>query len=219
MFDKNIAKRMIAAPMEAGISEDDIRGFAGELNKYDYYSIICDQINIELCQELFRKPRVGVMVSYPFGGMTTETKVRLTEIAIEKGCSEINICPDYVAIKSGDYETAKKDMEAVYKAADNKLDIVLVPMVGLMTLEEIKNICDMCLEIGIHILKTNAGLGMSKSEVEHIRYIKRMYGDKIQIEVSGGVRNLEQAREFVSLGADRVHTSTWKSVIDVEDQV
>lgn len=215
MFDKKIAERLIAAPMEAGITEDDIREFARELNQYDYYSVICDEFNIDLARKLFRKPRVGVMVSYPFGGMTTETKVRLTEIAVEKGCSEINLCPDYVAIKSGEFETAKKDLEAVYKAADNKLDIVLVPMVGLMSLGEIKAICDMCLEVGIHILKTNAGLGLSQSEFEHIRYIKRMYGDKMQIEVSGGVRDVKQAREFVKLGADRVHSSTWKGVIGV----
>ena len=134
MFDKEVAKRMVGSPMEAGITEDDIREFARELNQYDYYSIICDQFNIDLARKLFRKPRVGVMVSYPFGGMTTETKVRLTEIAVEKGCSEINLCPDYVAIKSGNFEKAKKDLEAVYKAADNKLDIVLVPMVGFMSL-------------------------------------------------------------------------------------
>ena len=215
MFDKNIAKKLIAAPMEAGITETDIRQFARELNQYDHHAVICDEFNIDLCKEVFDGPRVGVMVSYPFGGMTTETKVKLTEIAVSKGCSEINICPDYTAIKSGDLETARKDLEAVVKAADNKLDIVLVPMVGMMNFNEIKTICDLCLEVGIHIIKTNAGLNLGNSEFEHIMYIKRKYGDKIEIEVSGGVRDLETAREFVRLGADRVHSSTWKPVIGV----
>jgi len=213
MVDKNIEKRLIAEPVGPGITEDYIRGFARELNRYDYYSIICDEYNIDLAFKLFNKPRLGIMISYPFGGMTTETKVRLMEIAVSKGCSEINLCPNYAAIKSGDFKTVKRDLEAVYKAADNKLDIVLVLMVGRMTLNEIKAICDMCLEIGIHILKTDAGFNLGKLEFEHVRYIKRIYGDKIEIEVSGGIQNLEQAQEFVNLGVDRVHSNACKEVV------
>ncbi len=217
MIDRDVEKKLIAAPIEPDITEGTIRKFAEDLNQYDYYSVIVDEYNIDLAFRLFKKPRIGLIVSYPLGGMTTETKVRLTEIAVERGCSEIDVCPNYVAIKSGKLKTAKEDLEAVYKAAKNKLDVICVPQVGLMTLEEIKSICDMCLEIGIHIVKTNSGLNLGKSEKEHISYIKRLYGDKIQIEVSGGVRNLNQAKEFINLGADRIHSSTWKQVIGAEN--
>lgn len=217
MTDKNIEKRLIAAPIEPDMSEGAIRKFAEELNQYDYYSVIVDEYYIDLALKLFKKPKVGIIVSYPLGGMTTETKVRLTEIAVEKGCSEIDLSPNYVAIKSGDLETARADLKAVYEAAKNKLDVVCVPQVGLMTLEELKTICDMCLEIGINIVKTNSGLNLGKSEKEHIRYIKELYGDKMEIEVSGGVRNLDQAKAFVDSGADRVHSSTWKQAIGAEN--
>lgn len=213
MIDHNIEKRLIAAPIESNITEKDIRKFAEDLNKYNYHSVIVDEYNIDLAIQLFKKPRVGLIVSYPFGGMTTETKVKLTQIAVSKGCSEINICLNYVAVKSGDFNTVKADLEAVYKAAKNKLDIIVVPQVGLMTLAEIKVICDMCLEIGINKFKTNSGLDLGKSEVEHIRYMRKIYGKKIEIEVSGGVRNLDLAKQFIEAGADRVHSSTWKQVI------
>lgn len=217
MIDKDVEKKLIATPIEPDITEGTIRKFAEDLNQYDYYSVIVDEYNIDLAFKLFKKPRIGLIVSYPLGGMTTETKVRLTEIAVKSGCSEIDVCPNYVAIKSGELKTAKADLEAVYKAAKNKLDVICVPQVGLMTLEEIKSICDMCLEIGIHIVKTNSGLNLGKSEKEHISYIKRLYRDKIQIEVFGGVRNLKQAKEFINSGADRIHSSTWKQVIGAEN--
>lgn len=217
MIDPIVEKRLVAAPVEPDITEKDIRKFAEELNKYDYHSVIVDEYNLDLAISLFKKPRVGLIISYPLGGMTTETKVKLVEIAVSKGCSEINVCPNYVAIKSGDFKTAREDLEAVFKTASGKLDVIVVPQVGLMTLEEIKKICDMCLEIGIHIVKTNSGLNLGKSEVDHIKYIKKLYGDKMEIEVSGGVRNLNQAREFIDAGADRVHSSTWKQVIGAEN--
>jgi len=217
VVDSNVEKRLVAAPVEPDVTEEDIRKFAEELNQYDYYSVIVDEYNLDLAFKLFKKPRVGIIVSYPLGGMTTETKVKLVETAVKKGCSEINVCPNYVAIKSGDFKTAEADMKAVVKAADNQLDVVAVVQVGLMTLEEIKKICDMCLEVGIHIFKTNTGLNLGKSEVEHIRYIKALYGDKVEIEVSGGVRTLSQAKEFINAGADRLHSSTWKQAIGAEN--
>ncbi|MBA7562251.1 Deoxyribose-phosphate aldolase [subsurface metagenome] len=217
MTDKDIEKRLIAAPIEPEMTEKKIREFASELNKYDYYSVIVDEYNLDLTFQLFKKNRVGLIVSYPLGGMTTETKVRLTEIAVKKGCSEINVCPNYNALKSGDFKTVKNDLKAVFKAANGKLDVVAVPQVSLMTLEEIKKICDICLEIGIYMFKTNSGMNLGKSELEHIQYMRRLYGDRIKIEVSGGVRNLEQAQAFVKASADRVHSSTWKQVIGAED--
>jgi deoxyribose-phosphate aldolase len=216
MVDSNVEKRLVAAPVKPDVTEGYIREFAKDLNQYDYYSVIVDEYNLDLAFKVFKKPRVGLIVSYPLGGMTTETKVKLIEIAVKKGCSEINVCPNYVAIKSGDFKTAKADLEAVFKAARNKLDVVAVVQVGIMTLEELKKVCDMCLEVGIHIFKTNTGLGLGKSEVEHIRYIKALYGDKVEIEVSGGVRTLSQAKEFINAGADRVHSSTWKQAIGAE---
>lgn len=217
MTDKEIEQRLIAAPIKPDMTEEEMRKFANELNNYDYYSIIVDEYYLDLAFQLFKKNRVGLIVSYPLGGMTTETKVKLTEIAVKKGCSEINVCPNYNALKSGDIETVKSDLKAVFNAANGKLDVVAVPQVGLMTLEEIKKICDICLEIGIYIFKTNSGMNLGKSEPEHIEYMRRLYGNRIEIEVSGGVRNLNQARASVRAGANRVHSSTWKLVIGAED--
>jgi len=217
MLNKDIEKRLIAAPIEPEMTEPKLKEFSIELNKYDYYSVVVDEYNIDLAFKLFKKNRVGLIVSYPLGGMTTETKIRLTKIAVKKGCSEIDVCPNYNALKSGDLETVKNDLKAVYKAADGKLDVIAVPQVGLMTTEEIKTICDICLEIGIHIFKTNSGMNLGKSELEHILYMRRLYGNRIEIEVSGGVRDLNQARAFVRAGTDRVHSSTWKQVIGVSN--
>lgn len=217
MIDKDIEKRLIAAPVEPEMTEEKMREFAIELNKYDYHSVIVDEYNLDLAFKLFKKNRVGLIVSYPLGGMTTETKIRLTKIAVKKGCSEINVCPNYNALKSGDFDTVENDLKAVHKAADGKLDIIAVVQVGLMTTEEIKKICDICLEIGIYMFKTNSGMNLGKSELEHILYMRRLYGNRIEIEVSGGVRDLNQARAFVKAGADRVHSSTWKQVIGISD--
>ena len=37
MIDTNVEKRLIVAPIEPDITEEDIRKFAEELNQYDYY--------------------------------------------------------------------------------------------------------------------------------------------------------------------------------------
>jgi deoxyribose-phosphate aldolase len=124
------------------------------------------------------------------------------------------VCPNYNALKSGDLETVRKDLEAISAVANGKLDVVVVPQVGLMTLDEIKTLCDICLSLGINKFKTNSGMGLGKTELEHVMFMRRVYGDKIEIEASGGVRTLSQAKAFVKAGADRIHSSTWKDVIE-----
>ncbi len=216
MADTEVIKRLIAVAIKPNMSEKELEIFAKELNRYDYYSVIVDEYYIEKALKLFKKKKVGLIVSYPFGEMSKKTKLKLAGIAVNRGCSEINLCPNYTDIKSGNFDLVKQELQEICREVNNRLDIVGVAQVGLMTLGELKKICDIFLEVEIHIIKTNACLSLGKSEVEHIKYIRRLYGNKIEIEVSGGVRNLDQAKAFIEAGADRIHSSTWKQAIGTQ---
>ena len=138
------------------------------------------------------------------------------EKAIEYGCSEVDVSPKFNYIKSDKFNLVKKDLAAMVAASKGKLDIVALPQVGKMTLEEIEKICRLFLEVGINIIKTNSGFGQGRTEIEHVSFIRRKLGKSLQIEVSGGVRTLEDALAFIAAGVDRIHSSTWKAIIGLE---
>jgi len=218
LIDPDIEKRVIVAPVSSTITEVELREFIDEIRPYKFRSVIVDEYYLDLALQLLRGSgkRVGIVFSYPHGGMTTETKVRLTEIAVNKG-SDIIVPLNMNAIKSGDYKAAMDDLKSIISTVHGKVDVIALPQVAILTLVEIAKVCDMILEAGTNIVKTNTGLGLGETLLEHVEFIKRRYKDDLIIEISGGIRNLEQAREFVKAGADRIHTSSWKQVIGLED--
>lgn len=213
MINQDMAKRMVLAPLTTEITETEIRQFAEDVKNVDFYSVIVDEFYIPLAKELFPGKRVGTIVSYPLGGFSTQTNVELIKKAVAYGCSEVDVSPKFNYVKSGKWDLVRKDLEAIVKAADGKLDIVALPQVAKMTFEEIEKLCNLFLEVGINIIKTNSGFGQGSTDIEHVIFIKRKFKNRIQIEVSGGIRTMEDAVAYLEAGVDRIHSSTWKTVI------
>ncbi len=216
MVNDNIAKRLIIAPIETDYSKDDVKreieaGIASNVR-----GVIVSHYFIDFAKSLMKDTatRLGTLCSYPLGAMTTNTKVELIKNAVEKGLDEIDVALDYNAIKSGDFSTAKKDLEQIMAAADGKLDIVAIPLVAQLTFDELEKTCNMFIDVGVERIKTNSGMGLGSTKLEHVKFIRRIFRNQFAIEVSGGVRTREQAETFIDAGADCIHSSTWQNLIE-----
>ena len=175
--------------------------------------MLVDEFYIPLAKELMPDRKIGTIIAYPFGGFTSEMKVEMTRKAVSLGCSEFDIGLKYSYIKSGRYDLAKEDMLRVVEASEGKLDIVGMAQVGQMTLEELGKICQMLIDCGVKIVKTNSGMNQGTTVVEHIAFMRRVFGDALEIEVSGGIRTRDDAYKYISIGVDRIHSSVWKDVV------
>lgn len=217
MNSKDLERRLIVAPIATDISEAKVRAEIKDAKRFELRSIIVEQHYVPVAKQMLSEGsiRLGMTVSYPLGGMTTEIKVMLAKYACEEGLDEIDVSLDYNAIKSRDYSKAKKDLAAVAEAVHGRLDIVAIPLVAKMTLAEIDDICHMVLDAGVCRIKTNSGMNLGQTELEHIEFIKRRFGNSIAIEASGGIRSKEQAEMLVGAGADSIHTSTWREVLGI----
>ena len=213
MIDKDLIKRMVLAPLTTETTASDIIQFSKDIEGLEPYSVLVDEYYIPLAKELMPDRKIGTIIAYPFGGFTTEMKVEMTKKAVALGCSEFDIGAQYSYIKSGRFDLAKDDMLKVVEASQGKLDIVGMAQVGQMTLEELEKICKMFLECGIHIVKTNSGMNQGSTVIEHISFMRRVFGDTLEIEVSGGVRTGDDAYRYIDAGVNRVHSSVWKNVI------
>ena len=213
MVDSELVKRMVLAPLTTETTKSDIIQFAKDIKGLEPYSVLVDEFYIQLAKELMPSRKIGTIIAYPFGGFTTEMKVELTKKAVKLGCSEFDIGIKYSYIKSGKYDLAKEDMKRVVEASEGKLDIVGMIQVGQMTLDETRKICELFLDCGLRIVKTNSGMNQGYSEVEHIHFIRRLFGDSLEIEVSGGIRTKEDAYKYIDAGVDRLHSSVWQDVV------
>lgn len=222
MYDKEMYERAILSPFLSFCPNDIIEKEMEDGFRHNVRSIIVEAYQVPKLKEIKAKfpgckTRLGITVGYPFGGLATETKVMLTKYAVEMGLDEVDVGVNINAILSGDFETARKDLKAVIDAADGKLNVIPVSWVVKVPFETLDKICQMYIDLGLHTLKTSAGLHFGDMKVEHVDYIQKHFGDKLEIEVAGRCRTREKAEAMTAAGAKYFHMSQWRRICGGED--
>lgn len=214
MKKEELARKLITSIIEADVTGDVVRKFIEKAKEYPFFGIAVDLPYLEVAKELLQgtETRLIAVASYPLGGMTTETKIRQIEYAIEKRADEIDVSMNFNAIKSGDFTTVLEEVKRVVEAAGNRIEVIMIPQTHILTNEEKIKVLGVILEGGARGIKLNSGFGW-RTRPEDVLLVRREFGDKFRIDVSGGVRTTEQAEEYLRLGADYMHTSTPEQVL------
>ncbi len=83
----------------------------------------------------------------------------------------------------------------------------------LLTEEEIRKACEICQELNVDFVKTSTGMNGEGASPQIISLLKSCLNEKIKIQASGGIRNVESAQEMLDAGAHRIGTSTGMSLL------
>jgi deoxyribose-phosphate aldolase len=217
MYDSEMYGRTVISPFLPFLTNDIIEKEIIDAYKNRIRSIIVESGQAPLLKKLEAKyangyTRTGITIAYPFGGMSTETKVMLAKDAMNLGIDEINFGTNINAALSGDMETFKDDIKQVLDAVEGKVNIIPMAWVIKIPLAMIDKICNVFLELGITSIKTSPGLHYGSMKVEHIEYINKHYGDKFTIEVSGRCRTRQLVEDMTDAGASYYHLSQWRRI-------
>jgi deoxyribose-phosphate aldolase len=163
-----------------------------------------------------RGSRIGVcsVVGFPLGAHTTETKVFETESAIASGATEIDMVIDLGALKSGDHDTAARDIGAVVaacRAAQVRSKVIIET--ALLSEAEKKAACLMTRDAGADFVKTSTGFGPRGATVEDVAFIRWTVGPDVGVKASGGIRTLAVLQAMLSAGATRIGTSVGVAIL------
>jgi deoxyribose-phosphate aldolase len=213
MKEEALARKIKTGIQGTEITEEDVRKDIERAKQYPFAAYAVDTPYLALAKELLE--RTGMLltapVSYSLGGMTLETRLDQIAFAIRVGADEINPSLNFNAVKSGDFATVANEIERMVQAAGDKLDVIVIPQLQILTNDEKLRLCHVILDAGVCAIKTN-GHG-SLCRPEDVLLIRREFGDAFSIEASGGIRTTEQAVELLDVGADIIHTSTAYSVL------
>ena len=217
MYDKEMFERAILSPFLSFCPNDIIIREMEDGFAHNVRSIIVEAYQVPLLKEIRAKypesnTRIGITVGYPFGGLTTETKVRQALYAVEEGLDEIDIGINVHALMSGDWDAVRADLKTVMDAVDGRLNVIPVSWLVKLSLENIDKLCQMYIDLGITTMKTSAGLHFGDMKVEHVAYVHQHYGDKLEIEVAGRCRTREKAEAMTLAGASYFHMSQWRRI-------
>jgi len=205
----SFASRMMTATFSPAATEDDARQFLRSFAAYPPVdAIFVDQPWVELAREILAPQgiRVGIEAAYPVGNASTEAKVAAIREGIRRGAQEIDIGSHFSAIKSGRFDDVESDARAMVEAAEDKIWMMVVPETAILTSDELLYTLDVFARAGVRGIKTSSGYGWN-TQLEHVLLIRRRFGSTFQVDVSGGVRTLEDALGYFAVGTDKIHAS------------
>lgn len=150
--------------------------------------------------------KICTVIGFPNGYSTTAAKVFETEDAVRNGADEIDMVINIGALKSGDDEYVLDEIRAVKAACGGKLLKVIIETCLLSENEKIR-MCRIVTESGAEYIKTSTGFSTAGATRADIELFARHVGANVRIKAAGGIASLEDAQDFLDLGASRLGTS------------
>ena len=144
--------------------------------------------------------KICTVIGFPNGYSTTAVKVFETEDAIRNGADEIDM-----VINIG-WEDLLTEIKAVKASCQGRILKVIVEAC-LLTEEEKIKMCEIVTASGAEYIKTSTGFSTGGATREDVALFARHIGSGVKIKAAGGISTLQDAEDFLALGADRLGTS------------
>ncbi len=149
---------------------------------------------------------ICTVIGFPNGNMTTGTKEFETREAIANGASEIDMVINLGWLKDKRYDLVEEEIRTL-KAACGKNVLKVIIETCLLTEEEKIEMCGIVTRAGADYIKTSTGFGGGGATFGDVELFARHVGPEVKIKAAGGIATMEDARRFLSLGAERLGTS------------
>lgn len=149
---------------------------------------------------------VCTVIGFPNGYATTAVKVFETKDAIANGAKEIDMVINIGWVKDGRWDDLLHEIKAVKEACGNLVLKVIVETC-LLTDEEKVRLCQIVSDSGADYIKTSTGFSTAGATREDVALFKANVAPHVKIKAAGGISSLQDASDFLALGADRLGTS------------
>ncbi len=186
---------------------EQIRGIIDDGIKYKTASVCIPPYYVKQASE-YAKGRVAIctVIGFPEGYSTKESKCFEASDAVKNGADEIDMVICIGALKDGKYDEIEEEIRAVKASCNGKLLKVIIETC-LLTEEEKIRMCRVVTAAGADYIKTSTGFSSGGATKEDVKLMKENVGKEVKVKAAGGISSLEDAEDFLRLGADRLGTS------------
>ena len=188
-----------------------------EARKFSFASVCVNPYWVPVvARELAGSPvKTCTVVGFPLGANATETKVQETEIATRAGAQEIDMVQNVGALRGGDHEAVKLDIQAVAQAAHRNGAILKVILETALLDDNQKAIaCTLAKMAGADFVKTSTGFGPGGATAHDIALMRATVGPELGVKASGGVRTLDDVKKMAAAGATRIGASASVKIVE-----
>lgn len=186
---------------------EEIRQICDDAIKYQTASVCIPPSYVRAAAEYVQgKMAVCTVIGFPNGNMSTGTKEFETREAIANGASEIDMVINLGWLKDQKYDLVEEEIR-ILKAVCGKNILKVIIETCLLTREEKIKMCEIVTRAGADYIKTSTGFAGGGATFEDVRLFAENVGEGVKIKAAGGIATMEDAEEFLALGADRLGTS------------
>ena len=173
-------------------------GFAGLCTSLSHLSIARESLGRKSTTKLIS------VISFPFGFIPNSIKLKEAEYAIEKGAEELDIVPNYFALKEGNIGIFAEEINQL-----SELDIpvrVIIDSNTLLTSSKLSLAINASIEAGAKGIQIGNGFGPAITK-DQTQMVSRIVKNRLSIKVVGGIKTFNQAIEIIEAGSTYIGTS------------
>ena len=186
---------------------EEIRQICDDAIAYGTASVCIPPSYVKQVKEYVQdKMAVCTVIGFPNGYMTTAAKEFETKDALANGADEIDMVINIGWAKDGKFDCIEEEIRTLKAACGDQILKVIIETC-LLTDEEKVKMCHAVTNAGADYIKTSTGFSKAGATFEDIRLFSEHIGEGVKMKAAGGISSMEDAEQFLELGADRLGTS------------
>lgn len=204
---KNILSHVDHTLLSPTATWEEIRAICDDGIAYQTASVCIPASYVAAAKEYVGdRLKICTVIGFPNGYSTTAVKCFETADAVMNGADEIDMVINLGWLKDKRYDDLLAEIKAVKAACSGRLLKVIIETCLLHDDEKVK-MCEIVSASGADYIKTSTGFSTGGATKHDIAVFAANVEPHLKIKAAGGISSLEDAQEFIDLGASRLGTS------------
>ena len=213
----NLNKYIEHTLLKQDATKAEITKLLDEAIQYNFLGVCVNPCNVKYAKEYLKNSDVKVVtvIGFPLGQNTKEVKILETIDAIKNGADEIDMVINVGLLKDKAYDAIVDEISAI-KGACQGHNLKVILETDLLTQDEIKKACELCIEAKANLVKTSTGFvknGVGAKAEDVALMFNTVKDAGMQVKASGGIRDKEAALKMIEAGAVRLGTSSGVKIV------
>jgi deoxyribose-phosphate aldolase len=216
-IDPGIAALIDHTILKPEATRADVIKVCREARQYSFASVCVNSywvplVRAELAGSLVK---VCTVVGFPLGAASTEAKAAEASTAVCAGAQEIDMVINVGALRSGDQDAVRADIEEVVRVSHKGGAIVKVILETALLDDNQKAVaCMLSKDASADFVKTSTGFGPSGATAHDVALMREVVGPRMGVKAAGGIRTLQDLQAMTAAGATRIGASASVKIVE-----
>jgi deoxyribose-phosphate aldolase len=205
----SLNRRFDHAALKPEVDESAVRTLCREAIEHDFYAVAINPVWVRTAADELRGSTVKILsvAGFPLSAARTDVKLFEAIKSVDDGAHEIDMVANVGWTVSGRFKEVEQEIAEIRNKLPFNVVLKVIIEAGKLTTEQQVEATKCVVNGGAQFVKTCTGF-FGGATVEQITTLYRAAAGQIEVKASGGIRTLDQCREFLTVGATRLGSSS-----------